>query len=130
MLKRFTAAVLLGAMVGCTAVRPVAAPASFIPEEQPEQVWVASEEGETFALLRPQIRGDSVTGILAGTNEPITVPLDSSHRVFAKQNSPSKTAQLVGSMGLLAGLTVLGFAIGESGPKVCSQPGMRGCPPQ
>ena len=130
MLRKITSALLIGAMLGCTAVQRVAAPASFIPQQQPEQVWVTSEEGETFALLNPVVRGDSVVGTLAGTSEQIAVPLDPAHRVFAKQKSSSKTMQLVGSMGLLAGLTVLGFAVGGSGEKVCSQPGMRGCPPQ
>lgn len=130
MLRKLTAGVLLFSMLACTAVRPVAAPTTFIPQQQPEQVWITSDAGETFALLRPAIRGDSVVGILAATSEPFSVPLTPGHVVFARQKSSSKTAQLVGGLGLLAGAVVLGFVLGGSGDKVCSQPGMRGCPTQ
>lgn len=130
MLRKFTAGVLLCSMLACTSVQPVARPAAFIPQEQPEQVWVASPEGETFHLLRPTVRGDSVTGVLAATSEPFTVPMTPGSVVFAKQKSSSKTLQLVGGLGLLVGAAIVGAIMGGSGEKVCSQPGMRGCPPQ
>lgn len=127
-LRKATAAVLLCTTLGCTAVRPVATPLTFIPQRAPDVVWVATEEGETFAILKPSIRGDSVVGTLASTSEPFGVPLSPGHVVFAKQKSSSKTAQLVGGLGLLAGLTVWGLIIAGNAERRCATPGMRGCP--
>ena len=110
MLRKITSALLIGAMLGCTAVQRVAAPASFIPQEQPEQVWVTSEEGETFALLRPEVRGDSVVGILAGTSESITVPLTPGHVVF--YHAPSQLA-IVGDVLFQGSIGRTDFPLGN-----------------
>jgi hypothetical protein len=130
-LRKVIAAVLLCSMIGCYTVSPVAAPSTFIPQQNPERVWVTNELGETFLLERPMVRGDSIVGTLAATSEQFSVPLAApGNRVFARQKSRSKTMQLIGSVGLLVGLTAFGLIVGSDGTKVCAQPGMRGCPPQ
>lgn len=128
--RKATATVLLYAVLGCSSVRPVAAPTTFIPQRNPETVWVTNELGETFALVRPMVRGDSIVGTLAATSEPFSVPLAPGNVVFARQNSPGKTLGLVGTMALLAGFAIWGFIVGGNGEKGCAQYGMRGCPPQ
>jgi len=129
-LRRSVAALLLPLTVGCTAVRPIATPAAFIPQHNPDRVWVAAPNGEIFQLLSPSMRGDSVVGTLAGTSESMTLPIGGDYIVLARQPSSGRTAQLVGVVGAVGGLAVWGFITGGNGAKGCATPGSRGCPPQ
>jgi hypothetical protein len=117
-------------MTACATVRPVTAPATFIPQHHPDRIWVAAPNGEVLQLIGPALRGDSVVGTLAGTSEPLAVPLTPDYHVFARQPAAGRTAQLVGVVGVIGGLAIWGFAQGGNGEKGCATPGMRGCPPQ
>jgi hypothetical protein len=126
--RRATAAVLLFSMAACSSVRPLAAPSTYIEQKRPATVWVADTAGEVLRLSGPSVRGDSIVGTLQGLNEPVVIPLTPEHAVFARQSSPSKTAGLVGAIGLLGGFVAWGIVEAQNGAKVCSDPGHRGCP--
>ena len=127
MLRKVTALALLVATAGCYSVKRVSAPSSYIAEHHPEQVWVASDNGEVFRLSGPAVRGDSVVGTVNGTSEPMALDLKGQHEVFAKQKDPLKTATLVGGIGAILGLGIYGLIQGGSGAEICPEPGRRGC---
>ena len=62
MTTRILFALLPVAAAACVSVRPVLAPAQFVPTSQPQLVWVTVENGEQLALSRPTITGDSLSG--------------------------------------------------------------------
>ena len=127
---RTACCILLTATLGCATVRPVASPSTYMAQHRPDRVWVADANGEVFQLMNPTLQGDSVTGTLAGTTEPLTLQLTSERTLLARQPSSGKTAQLVGVIALVAGLAIYGLIVGGGGDKVCATPGSRGCPLQ
>lgn len=85
-------------------VRPVLAPATFIPARQPDVVWVTVQTGEQLALTRPTITGDTLTGHQLG--ERIAVPLGHVQVMRARQTDKKRTALFVAGVGALAGFFV------------------------
>ena len=128
-LKRVTCVILSGTMLACSSVRPVLSPNTFIPQHQPDVVWVNDpDQGEVFALSNPTMQGDTVVGTMAGMSEPMALPLKPQYTVLARQRDGGKTAQLVVALGLVTGLAVWGFIVGGNGARRCTTPGYRGCP--
>src|SRR6266513_2724058 len=74
-LRKGVAAALLGAMAGCTAVRPVAAPAPFISAKHPDVVYVWDKQGRVFSIARPVVQGDSVVGVSPRLDKSVGLPL-------------------------------------------------------
>ena len=95
---------LLPIAAACVSVRPVLAPATFIPTRQPDLVWVTVQTGERLALARPTITGDTLTGHQLG--ELITVPLPRVQVMHARQTDKARTALFVASVTALAGFFV------------------------
>ncbi|MDP3912074.1 MAG: hypothetical protein Q8Q14_16955 [Gemmatimonadales bacterium] len=87
----------------CVTVRPVAAPVNFIPQQNPEIVWITAQSGEVIPVSRPVLRGDTVTGHWIGTSEPVSVPLPQVQMVYARQRHHARTALLIASATALAG---------------------------
>src|SRR5262245_12729096 len=121
---RSIALILCGTSIaGCTAIRPLPAPAAYIQEHKPPVVWVADTNGEVLRLNGPTVRGDSVVGVLLGADGPSAIALTPEQAVFAKQKSPAKTAELIGVFALVGGLATYGIIAGQSGPEDCASQG-------
>ena len=101
-------AIIPFAAAACVTVRPVATPASFIPQRQPELVWVTSSdhEGQTIPVGRPMIQGDSLYGQWLGTSEHVRLHLPRVTSVFARQPDRTRTTLLVAGATLVAGFIV------------------------
>lgn len=128
MVRKAMAAVLLCSTAGCSSVRPLTAPSSFIQQHRPDEVWVADTNGEVIRLAGPTVRGDSLVGLVDGASQPVAVRLTPEQEVFARQKSPRRTAELVGLFGVVGGFAIWGFLVGGDGPDTCPTPGFRGCP--
>lgn len=112
------------AAAACVTVRPVAAPVTFIPQQQPELVWVtaADHEGQTIPVGRPTIRGDSLHGHWLGTSERVSLHLPRVTSIVARQPDPRRTALLVAGVGLIAGLVVWRASVANSGQACAYDP--------
>lgn len=106
MIHRLLALLFVVIPAGCVTVRPVAAPVNFIPQENPQLVWVTANSGEVIPMARPVIRGDSLAGQWLGSAEPVSVPLGEVRAVHARQPDRTRTALLVASA-----LAVTGFIV-------------------
>jgi len=106
MTLRQTLAFLPVVTASCMTVRPVAAPASFIPTRQPEVVWVTHQSGEFIPVARPSLRGDTLVGNWLGRAEPVAVPLPHVSALLARQPDPKRTSLLVLGTVVLGGLFV------------------------
>lgn len=104
-LRPLAVALSVGA-AACMTVRPVAAPVTFIPQQNPEIVWITAHSGEVIPMSRPMLRGDTVTGHWIGTSEPVSVPLPQVQMVYARQPHQTRTALLIASATALAGFLV------------------------
>jgi len=99
LLNRVTLAGLLLAGVGCTAVRAVK-PAEYIPQHNPDVVWVTYTDNSFVPVAGPKIVGDSLIGTWKGLNEPVAISLGEIQTVQAKMPAPKKTALLFGIAGV------------------------------
>ena len=104
MTTRTLFALLPVAAAACVSVRPVLAPAQFIPASQPQLVWVTVESGEQLALSRPTITGDTLSGHHFG--DRIAVPLQRVQVMHARQPDKKRTALFVAGVGAIAGFIV------------------------
>lgn len=91
---------------GCVTVRPVVAPANYIPQQKPDLVWVTSHAGEVIPIARPTISGDTVIGQWLGTSESVRLALPQVQMIHARQPDRTRTAWLIASATALAGLIV------------------------
>jgi hypothetical protein len=106
MITRILVALLPVAAAACVSVRPVLAPAQFIPTKQPEVVWVTQQSGEVIPVARPTLRGDTLVGNWLGTAEPVAVHLPRMSTMLARQPDPKRTRLLVVGTVALGGLFV------------------------
>ena len=100
----------------CATVRPLAAPANFVSQRNPELVWVHAHDGEILPVRRPSLRGDTLVGIHHGTSESVHVVLPHVRAISARQPDHTRTALLVATAGALAGFIIY-RATQSSGPK-------------
>jgi hypothetical protein len=114
-LSAFIIVVLLPA-AACVTVRPIAAPATFIPQRNPELVWVTHHDGEVIPVVRPSLRGDSLHGTWLGTAERVTLSLPRIQSMSTRQPDHRRTAMLVATIGVVAGFVVY-RAARAAGPK-------------
>ena len=98
------AAFLLGS-IGCATLQPVEQPARFIPDRNPQVVYVTFKNESRVTLARPLVRGDSLVGTVEGVSHPVAAPLSHIQRVEALQRNPGRTRWLVVGIGAL---TVVG----------------------
>jgi hypothetical protein len=104
------------AAAACVTVRPVLAPATFIPARSPDVVWVTAQSGEIIPVGDPTLQGDTLVGRWVGTSEPVRFPLPQARVIQAAQPHRGRTALLAASIGVLAGFIVY-RATQSSGPK-------------
>jgi hypothetical protein len=88
----------------CVSVRPIQ-PAQFIPQNNPEVVWVRYNDGSFVPVRAPRISGDTLKGMWQGQQEPVSIPLADIQSVQAKVSDHTKTIILVSVLGVAAGLT-------------------------
>ena len=105
MAHSITAAFSVACLIGCTAVRPVQHPADYILNKHPHRVTLTRAGGSTTTLYHPHVLGDSVTGFDGSTD--VTLPLDGSAVVEARQLDPLRTSVLVGTVTLATAATWL-----------------------
>ena len=95
----------LGA-AACMSVRPVLTPSNFIPQQNPDLVWVTSQQGEVIPLARPSLRGDTLVGNWLGTSERVTFSLPTLQGLSARQPDRKRTTMLIATAAALAGFVV------------------------
>ncbi len=118
-LRRSVAVVLLWAISGCTAVRPVMAPAPFISDKHPRVVYVVDKDGRLFTIAEPRLQGDSVVGVSAQLDHAVGLPLDRVQQVQASQVSRARTVVLVTVLGAGA-IGLAYFAAHAGGGQSCN----------
>lgn len=104
--RRLVSLCILVTTGACVTVRPVAAPVNFIPQQNPELVWVTANNGEVIPMTRPAIRGDTLVGQWLGSTDPVSVPLGQVRSMYARQPDRTRTALLVASVVALGGFIV------------------------
>jgi hypothetical protein len=119
--------------IGCTSVQRVR-PSPFIPEHQPQLVWVTTRDSDLTTVVAPQIDGDTLRGTVAGLEERVAIPVTDILSVKARVPDHARTALLVAG-GLVVGGAVtylLAQRSGSAGPgtavAVCTDPDIDSCP--
>src|SRR4026209_1747441 len=75
-MKLYTSVTLIAlSSSACFTIQPVTRPADFIPQTNPELVWVRHPEGEVIPVAKPRLFGDTLVGMRAGTPESVRVAL-------------------------------------------------------
>lgn len=107
------------AAAGCMSVRPVASPSTFIPQRNPDLVWVTQPSGEVIPITGATVRGDTLSGRWLGTSEPVSVALPRVQAIYARQPDRKRTTLLVVAGGALAGFLVWRAMRAGNGPSNC-----------
>jgi hypothetical protein len=107
-------AVLLAA-VACTTQTDVPAPSTYIAAKRPSAIWVETKY-PTVRLERPEVIGDSITGIRDG--RPFSVALADVAGVTARQIDWPVTDALLATGGIVA----RGRARATQQPDLCESP--------
>ena len=106
---------LLLAAAGCHVVRPVQ-PATFIPQHNPEVVWVTYTDNSFVPVQGPRIDGDSLMGTWQGLAEPIAISLKEIQTVQARMPAPKRTVLLATVLTATVGGAIYSIATaGNSG---------------
>jgi len=97
----FSRVVLIGLFVSgggaCTSVRPIH-PATYLADNAPPVVWVTYSNNAVVQVAEPEVRRDTLRGVLDGTR--VKIPLGEIQTVEAKVHDRTKTALLVTSLGV------------------------------
>ena len=99
--------------VGCATLQPVQQPAQFIPEAQPQVVYVTFRNHSKVTIAQPRVRGDTLFGTVRGAPHPVAAPLSHIERIEAVQRDRKRTRWLVAGLGVLTAAGV--FALTQSG---------------
>ena len=119
MLSRVAAVGCVLAVAGCTALREVQ-PAQFIPRHTPALVWVTTTYSAVVPVAQPQIDGDTLRGMWAGTQKPFAIPLQGIQSVQARTPAHAQTIVAFATVGLVVGSTIWALAhAGSSLPAEC-----------
>lgn len=109
----FRRVVLIGLLVGvgggggCTSVRPIQ-PTTYLVDNAPPVVWVTYSNNSVVQVAEPEIKRDTLRGMLDGAR--VKIPLADIQSVEAKVHDRTKTALLVTSLGVAAVSTLyVGF---------------------
>jgi hypothetical protein len=121
-MRRLALTGLLLAAAACTSVRPVQ-PAEYIPQHNPETVWVTYTDKSFVPVDHPTVVGDTLKGMWAGLSEPVTIPFSQIQVVQAKMPNKKRTVMLFTVVGLAAaGVAYTVSTAGNSG-----DPNFHGC---
>jgi hypothetical protein len=103
---------LCAAGAACHTVRTVGAE-EMQTTRRPEQVWVTMPDQSTLLVQQPEVRGDTLVGMVYG--EPARVSLSEAVSIRARQPAPERTIALA----LVSGAALLGtFMYLQSRPDV------------
>lgn len=93
------AALLLGiaASSGCTSVRHIQ-PAEYLEAHAPQVVWVTYANNTVVLVADPEVRRDTLRGLLQGAR--VKIPLSEIQSVQAKVRDHTKTAILATTVGV------------------------------
>lgn len=95
MTKRLIATVLLGSMIGCTTLRPVADYQQYVRSTQPSQLWITPQDAKPIRLEAPRFVNDTLVGFVSGHYREFA-PGDV-RRVQVRQPATGRTMILVGA---------------------------------
>jgi hypothetical protein len=104
---------------GCFTIQPVRRPADFIPQTNPELVWIRQQDGEVLPVARPSLLGDTLVGIRAGTPEPVRVALPRIQSISARQPDTPRTLLVAVTGFALAGFIAWRATKGSGSPNYC-----------
>jgi hypothetical protein len=113
MLGKLVSLLLAGTTTACVTMRPVSAPASFIPAHRPQHVRIIAR-GQVMLLSQPRLIGDTLTGWAHGEYQELL--LSDVQRVEAPQPAPVRTVLVVTAAA--AGVATLIISTRGSGPVV------------
>ena len=114
---------------GCTSVRPIH-PTTYLEDHAPRLVWVTYHDSIVVSVAEAEVRRDTLRGTVQGS--PVRIPLAEIQSVEAKVHDHTKTALLVGSLGVAAVSALYFGSISKSGPNTSMNCGydQRGFPLQ
>jgi hypothetical protein len=110
-----SASLVVGAgLIGaCRTVKRIE-PAQYLEENSPQLVWVTYTNNTVVQVLDPEIRRDTLRGLLQGAR--VRIPMVEIQSVQARVLDPTKTAILLGAMGVAAVSSMYFMFISKSGP--------------
>jgi hypothetical protein len=104
---------LLVGVAACTSVRSVP-PVSYLEYNAPPVVWVTYSNNTLVAVSEPEIKRDTLRGLLQGAR--IKIPVSDIREVQAKVPNHTKTAILVTTLGVgVVSTMYFAFGSGSSG---------------
>jgi hypothetical protein len=115
--RRVASASLLvgvGLIGACRTVKRIE-PAQYLEENSPQLVWVTYTNNTVVLVLDPEIRRDTLRGLLQGAR--VRIPMVEIQSVQARVLDPTKTAILLGAMGVAAVSSMYFMFISKSGPE-------------
>jgi hypothetical protein len=114
--RRVASASLLvgvGLIGACRTVKRIE-PAQYLEENSPQLVWVTYTNNTVVLVLDPEIRRDTLRGLLQGAR--VRIPMVEIQSVRAKVLDPMRTAILLSAMGVAAASSMYFMFISKSGP--------------
>lgn len=103
---------LLVAIAACTSVRRVQ-PVTYLENHAPRVVWVTYSDNTVVLVAEPEVRRDTLRGTLQGTR--VKIPLVQIQTVEAKVRDHTRTALLLGALGVAAVGAVYAAFISQAG---------------
>ncbi len=113
MIKYFLYSSVLGlAILGCHSIRSIR-PGEITLDHPPQRIWVRYSDQSIVTVEQPQVRGDTLSGMVYG--EPEQFPLSGDIQMIAQRPATGRTIALAigGSVALIAGIMYM-----ESRPDV------------
>ena len=93
--------VSLVVLPGCSTMRPVESPVTYLENNNPKHVRVYAQDGELYVLRDPQLRGDTIRGYESLVQEELSLTVDNIQRMEAMQPDKGRTTLFVGAMAVI-----------------------------
>jgi hypothetical protein len=104
----------VGVIGACRSVKRIE-PSQYLEENSPQLVWVTYTNNTVVLVADPEIRRDTLRGLLQGAR--VRIPMVEIQSVRAKVLDPTKTAILLSAMGVAAASSMYFMFISKSGPE-------------
>lgn len=104
----------VGVIGACRTVKRIE-PAQYLDENSPQLVWVTYTNNTVVLVADPEIRRDTLRGLLQGAR--VRIPMVEIQSIRAKVLDPTKTAILLSAMGVAAASSMYFMFISKSGPE-------------
>ena len=98
----------------CTTVRSVQ-PDEYLAVNTPEVVWVTYANNTLVPLAEPEIRRDTLRGMLQGQRERVKISMGEVRSVQARTPDHMKTAILATTLGVAAATSVYFLLVSQGG---------------